>query len=189
MTDNQAHAPPASWRQSVGLIEQHERYEQIRGGCLREVRSNVTLPTVESNLAVVGPMSMRVPSWKGLPQPAGGFPLPSDSGCFARQNVPSILAHSMPQCVYSRYDRPACACVVVRVDQLVCELQPATATAMATEARQRMVIRPNYVGEDSSSHAPPIMPGIGPPAGLIKQQRPHRHRHAAESPWRCSSRR
>jgi hypothetical protein len=76
-----------------------ELYRQISGGHLREVRSNVTVPADESNLAVVGPVSTSVPSWKGLPQPAGGFPLPSESGCFARQNVPSILAHSMPQCV------------------------------------------------------------------------------------------
>jgi hypothetical protein len=80
------------------LIEE-ELYEQISGGCLREVHSNLTVPTGESNLAIVGLMDTSVPSWKGLPQPAGGFPLPSDIGCFARQNVPSILAHSMPQCV------------------------------------------------------------------------------------------
>lgn len=81
------------------MIGQEERYEQISGGCLREVRSNVTLPTGESNLAVVGLMTVSVPCWKGLPQPTGGFPLPSDNGCFARQKVPSILAHWMPQCV------------------------------------------------------------------------------------------
>lgn len=81
------------------MIEQEELYEQISGGCLREVRSNVTLPAGESNLAVLGLMNTSVPSSKGLPQPAGGFPLPSDNGCFARQNMPSILAHSMPQCV------------------------------------------------------------------------------------------
>lgn len=74
-------------------------YEQIVGGSVLEVRSNVTPPAGESNLAVVGPTNTSVPSWKGLPQPAGGFPLPSDSGCFARQNVPSILAHLTPQCV------------------------------------------------------------------------------------------
>jgi len=80
------------------LIEE-ELYEQISGGCLSEVRSNVTLPAGESNLALVGLTNTSVPSREGLPQPAGGFPLPSDNGCFARQNVPSILAHSMPQCV------------------------------------------------------------------------------------------
>jgi hypothetical protein len=74
-------------------------YAQIWGGCLREVRSNVTLPAGESNRAVVGPMNVSVPSWEGFPHPAGGFPLPSDSGCFARQNLPLILAQSMPQCV------------------------------------------------------------------------------------------
>ena len=66
---------------------------------MRDVRSNVTLPAGESNLAVVGLMTVSVPCWEGFPQPAGGFPLPSDNGCFARQNVPLILAHSMPQCV------------------------------------------------------------------------------------------
>jgi hypothetical protein len=80
-------------------IEQEELYEQISGGCLREVRLNVTLPAGESNLAVVGLMNTSVPRWKGLPQPTGGFPLPSDNGCLARQNVPSILAQWMPQCV------------------------------------------------------------------------------------------
>jgi hypothetical protein len=74
-------------------------YAQIWGGCLPEVRSNVTLPAGESNRAVVGPMNVSVPSWEGFPHPAGGFPLPSDSGCFARQNLPLILAQSMPQCV------------------------------------------------------------------------------------------
>lgn len=81
------------------LGERGQFYEQISGGCLREVRPNVTLPVGDSNLAVVGLVRMSVPSWKGLPQPAGGFPLPSDNGCFARQNVPSIFAHSIPQCV------------------------------------------------------------------------------------------
>jgi catechol 2,3-dioxygenase-like lactoylglutathione lyase family enzyme len=76
-----------------------ERYEQISRGCSREVRSNVTLPAEESNLAVVGLMRTSVPSWKGLPHPGGGFPLPSDTGRCARQNVPSILAQKMPQCV------------------------------------------------------------------------------------------
>jgi hypothetical protein len=77
-------------------------YEQVRGGRLRGVRSNVTLPAEESNLAVVGLVKTSVPSWKGLPHPLGGFPLPSDSGCFARQNVSLIFAHLMPQCVKSR---------------------------------------------------------------------------------------
>jgi hypothetical protein len=63
------------------------------------VRSNVTLPAGESNLEVVGLMNVSLPSWEGFPQPAGGLPLPSDNGCFARQNVPLILAHSIPQCV------------------------------------------------------------------------------------------
>jgi hypothetical protein len=75
------------------MIEQGESYEQISGGCLREVRSNVTLPAGESNLAAVGLMNTSMPRWKGLPQRTGGFPLPSDNGRFARQNVPSILAH------------------------------------------------------------------------------------------------
>ena len=80
------------------MIEQ-ELYEQIRGGRVREVRSNVTVPAGESNLAVVGAMSASLPSWYGFAQPSGGFPLPSESGCFARQKVPLILAHSMPQWV------------------------------------------------------------------------------------------
>jgi hypothetical protein len=45
------------------LIERHDLYEQIRGGRLREVYSNVTVPAGESNLAVVGPMSTSLPSW------------------------------------------------------------------------------------------------------------------------------
>ncbi len=74
-------------------------YAQIIGGREREVRLKVTLPAGESNLAVVGLVNVSVPAWSGLPQPAGGFPLPSDSGCFARQKVPLMLAHLMPQCV------------------------------------------------------------------------------------------
>ncbi|MFL5863841.1 MAG: hypothetical protein ACJ780_24220 [Solirubrobacteraceae bacterium] len=99
---------PRRWHEK-GIRRQHWRapalpqrrvlYEQITGGCVRVVRPNVTLPAVESNLAVLGPMNNSVPFWKGLPQPAGGFPLPSDNGCLARHNVPSILAHLMPQCV------------------------------------------------------------------------------------------
>jgi hypothetical protein len=74
-------------------------YEQIVAERLREVRSKITPSAGASNLALVGPMRTNVPSWNGLPQPAGGFPQPSDSGCFASQNVPSVLAHLMPQCV------------------------------------------------------------------------------------------
>ena len=74
-------------------------YEQITGGCPREVRLNVTLPAEESNLALVGLVRTSVPSWNGLPHPGGGFLLPSDTGGFARQKVPSILAQKMPQCV------------------------------------------------------------------------------------------
>jgi hypothetical protein len=81
------------------MIGQETLYEQTSGGCVREVRSNVTLPARESNLAVAGPVNLSLPSWKGLPQPAGGLPLPSDKGWCARQKVPSIFAHSMPQCV------------------------------------------------------------------------------------------
>jgi len=44
-------------------IEQQKPYEQIRSGRLREVRSNVTVPAGESNLAVVGPVSASLPSW------------------------------------------------------------------------------------------------------------------------------
>ena len=65
---------------SGALIRQETLYEQISGGCVREVRSNVTLPAGESNLAVAGPLNMSLPSWNGLPQPAGGLPLPSDKG-------------------------------------------------------------------------------------------------------------
>ncbi len=74
-------------------------YAQSIGRRLRDVRSNVTLPAGESNLAVVGLMNASVPSWKGSPHPTGGFPLPSDTGRLARQNTPPILAQSMPQCV------------------------------------------------------------------------------------------
>jgi hypothetical protein len=63
------------------------------------VRSKVTLPAGESNRALAGVRIVSVPSWKGFAQPEGGFALPSDNGCFARQKVPLILAHSMPQCV------------------------------------------------------------------------------------------
>jgi hypothetical protein len=45
------------------MIEQQELYEQIRGGRLRELRWNVTVPAGESNLAVVGPMSASLPCW------------------------------------------------------------------------------------------------------------------------------
>lgn len=126
-------------------------YEQIIGGRLREVRSNVTRPADETNLAVVGLVTMRLPSWKGLPQPAGEFPLPSDNGCVARQNVPSIFAHSMPQCVYSRYGRPASSRVVV-VDEPVCEPHAATDMAAPTRARRRIVICSHYERTASSSH-------------------------------------
>ena len=63
------------------------------------MRLNLTLPAGELNSAVVWLRKLSVPSWNGLPQPGGGFPLPSDKGCVARQKVPLILAHSMPQCV------------------------------------------------------------------------------------------
>ena len=99
-------------------------YEQITGGRLREVRLNVTLPTGESNLAVVGLMSTSVTCWTGLPQPAGGFPLPSDSGSVARQNDPSISAHSMPQCVYGRCDRPECGCATGSVVESIVTRNP-----------------------------------------------------------------
>lgn len=128
-----------------------ELYEQISGGWVREVRSNVTLPAGESSLAVEGVMSTSLPSWKGFPQPAGGFPLPLDNGCFARQYVPSILAHWMPQCVYRRYVVPACARAVVCVDELACEPQPMTARAATTEAIWRVVIRSHYGSENGSS--------------------------------------
>src|SRR5258707_14631400 len=68
-------------------------YEHRTGGRVRFVRLNVTVPAGEVNVAVVLVVSTSVPSWNGLPQPGGGFPLPSDKGCAARQNVPSILAH------------------------------------------------------------------------------------------------
>lgn len=68
-------------------------YEQITGGCVRSVRLNVTLPAGELNSAVERLLKVSVPSWKGLPQPGGGFPLPADKGCVARQNAPSILTH------------------------------------------------------------------------------------------------
>jgi hypothetical protein len=63
------------------------------------VRLNVTLPAVDSNLAVVGLMNISVPFWEGFPHPAGGFPLPSDNRCSACQKVPLILAHAIPQWV------------------------------------------------------------------------------------------
>ena len=46
---------------TAALIQQCA-YEQIWGGCLREVRSNVTLPAGESNWAVVGLTNVSVPS-------------------------------------------------------------------------------------------------------------------------------
>ncbi len=81
------------------LPESGRSYEQICGGCLREVRLNVATPAGESNLALLALRKVSVPSWKGLPQPEGGFPLPSDSGFAVCQNVPLILAHWIPQCV------------------------------------------------------------------------------------------
>lgn len=85
---------------------------------------------------------MSVPSWEGLPQPRGGFPLPSDSGCVARQNVPSILAHSMPQCVYSWYGLPR---------STVCEPQPGTTAANVSTNAPPILIRPHYDGGTLSS--------------------------------------
>ena len=76
-----------------------EVYEQITGGRVRLVRRNVTLPAVQLNSAVETLVRVSVPSWNGLPHPCGGFPLPSDNVRFARQYVPYMLAHSMPQCV------------------------------------------------------------------------------------------
>ena len=146
-------------------------YEQIIGGRLREVRSNVTRPADETNLAVVGLVTMSLPSWKGLPQPAGEFPLPSDNGCVARQNVPSIFAHSMPQCVYSRYGRPASSRVVV-VDEPVCEPHAATAMAAPTRARRRIVICSHYERTASSSHlAGDQHHLLGPALALIARSR------------------
>jgi hypothetical protein len=78
----------------------------MTGARVRPVRLNVTLPAGELNSAVVGLVNVSLPSWNGLPQPGGGFPEPSDKGCTARQNTPSIRAHSTPQCVYNRYACP-----------------------------------------------------------------------------------
>jgi hypothetical protein len=77
----------------------------MKGGSDRAVRTNVTLPAVDVKRALERVRYLSVPAWYGLPQPGGGFPLPSDSGRLACQNVPSILAHSIPQCVYKRYGR------------------------------------------------------------------------------------
>jgi hypothetical protein len=153
-------ASPVTSSLGAVLIAATIFYEQISGGSLCEVRSNVTLPAVESNLACVGPMNTSAPSWYGLPQPGGGFPLPSDKGCFARQKVPLILAHSIPQWVYSSYARPACVCGLGPVDELICVPQPATEAAAATHARRR-IIRPHYASASLSSHAWCISPAIG----------------------------
>jgi hypothetical protein len=71
----------------------------MEGGCLREVRWKVTTPAVEVKIAVVGCGKTSVPLWNGLPQPAGGFPRPSDRGGEARQEVPRTRAHLTPQWV------------------------------------------------------------------------------------------
>jgi hypothetical protein len=71
----------------------------MNGGCLRPVRLNVTLPAADLNSAAVALLNVNLPRWYGLPQPCGGLPLPSDSGGVARQNVPRIRAHSIPQWV------------------------------------------------------------------------------------------
>ncbi len=86
---------------TTGSVFDGDCYAQRNGGCFRSVRLNVTFPAGESNWAVVRLVKVSVPCWEGLPQPGGGFPLPSDKGRVARQNVPSIFAHSMPQCVRS----------------------------------------------------------------------------------------
>jgi hypothetical protein len=65
----------------------------MTGGRVLRVRSNVTLPAGELNSAVVRLLNVSLPCWKGLPQPGGGFPLPSDNCWVARQNTPPILAH------------------------------------------------------------------------------------------------
>ena len=54
---------PLDEHRTHASIEQQELYEQIRGGRLREVRSNVTVPAGESNLAVVGPINASLPGW------------------------------------------------------------------------------------------------------------------------------
>jgi hypothetical protein len=107
----------------------------MTGGRVRSVRLNVTLPAGDLNSAVVRLVKVRVPSWNGLPQPGGGFPLPSDNGCVARQKTPSILAHSMPQCVYRPYDWPRC---------VTFESQPATRTTNDSTSPARILIHPHY---------------------------------------------
>lgn len=48
-------------RRECGMILEERLYEQITGGCLREVYSNVTLPAGESNLAVEELVNESVP--------------------------------------------------------------------------------------------------------------------------------
>ncbi len=131
----------------------------MNGGSFLPVRLNVTMPAAERNSAVVRLVNVSVPCWNGSPQPRGGFPAPSDAGFVARQNVPSILAHAIPQCVYSWYgllrapaiaDRPV---VTPEPDVVIdADPQPAPAFARATNTRAPILIRPHYAGGREPSH-------------------------------------
>lgn len=96
--------------------------------------------------ATVRLRKVSVPAWKGLPQPAGGFPLPSDSGLSARQNAPRILAHLIPQCVYRRYEVPCSAAIAIDgiTANRATELTPATPIVSTKKSRTRDLIACRY---------------------------------------------
>jgi hypothetical protein len=87
------------WTDHHAALADGIAYEQMNGGRVRSVRSKITVPAADVNRAVFALVKVMVPGSNGFPQPAGGLPLPSDSGCVAFQKVPSIFAHLMPQCV------------------------------------------------------------------------------------------
>jgi hypothetical protein len=116
----------------------------MTGGSVRTVRLNVTLPAGEVNMAIVRLVNVSLPTWNGFPQPGGGFPLLCDNGLVARQKTPSILAHLMPQCVYSRYGRPRSTSRATRRDAVACEPQPKAANTTTSTSKPRTFIRQHY---------------------------------------------
>jgi hypothetical protein len=113
----------------------------MTGGRVREVRSNTTVPALEVNRAERRLIKSSVPFWYGFPQPEGGFPSPSESRWVARQKVPSILAHSIPQCVKSWYGLPSDPLVGCLLADVACAPQPAATTARPSAKRARARIR------------------------------------------------
>ena len=70
--------------------------------------------------------------------------MPSDGGGVARQNVPSIFAHPIPQCVESRYDSARRALAEAGRVAVVCEPQPAITVTNVSANGPRSLIHPHY---------------------------------------------